>query len=480
MSRQTPRRRGLTAVAVVAGVTAIALGAWGLSAWAPFEHGEPGADVFWPRNIAPLAGFVEDETGLQFLQPLDVEYIADGEAFRARARPAPEPTEERRATADTDAAVGRALGFWSGDVHPLDDAATLREASDVGAALLVDEGVLVVRATDGEADLGTLDRTQLVFLLTEAIDDQHFHLARRLRESATAQEFQALAGLDAGEAIRVRDAYVSTFGFDEFDVYTSDTTERAAEFDEAVAGMAPAYRALQVVAQNLGPAFVASLHEGERGAVEAAFGDDNPTALDQLSLPTSKYVRRDATEAVSAPPVPRDATAIYQRQMGPFGVYLLLAQAADAPTALTAGDGWGNDAFSAYLLDGRVCVDARIVADSRADADRIEPLLGAWAAARPEAADALVGRDGTTLVLSVCDPGTEAEQAIVSQDAVDQYFGRAKMLSERVRFSGKPALAECETVTIFAEHDYFEISSTPELMFPGESDAVTDGCLGSI
>ena len=479
MTAQTPRHRARVGLALVAGAAAIALGAWGLRTWAPFQHAAQGADVFWPRNVAPLANFVEAHAGLQFIDPISVEFIPDPSAFAARTDTTPELTDERRRIATTDAAFGRALGFWSGDVSLVDGSRTMREASDFGSVWLTDEHTIVVQAENGQSDLSPLDRAELVVLLTEIIDDQHYDVARRLDE-APPQEFQALLGLDIGQALWVHDQYVAGFSIEDFDSYEADLDARGQAYGEAVADVSPVYRAIRVVAQTIGPGFVAALHQRGRSAIRHAFTDDTPTALDQLAVPGAKYTRRDLTEPVGPPPVPSAGEYVYDRQMGPFALFLVLAGGTDAPAALTASDGWGNDSFTAYRLDGRVCVDGRIVADSEADAGHIEPLLERWAAARPPAANALVGRDGSALLLSVCDPGVEVEQQVPGQDVLDQYFGRAGLLADRIEQLGKPELAECVAVSFYERHVVADVRTDPSFDYVGELEIITEDCDTSV
>jgi hypothetical protein len=166
--------------------------------------------------------------------------------------------------------------------------------------------------------------------------------------------------------------------------------------------------------------------------------------------------------------------------MGPFALYLMLAAGSPSTTALSAADGWGNDRFTAYRLDGRVCVDARIVADSRADADRIEPALQHWAAARPDEAGALIGRKGTTLLLSVCDPGVGVDQPIPDQAVLDQFFGRTNLLADRIELTGKPDLAECVAVSFYERWSVAELDADPSIDIVGELESITDDCTDSV
>jgi len=202
---------------------------------------------------------------------------------------------------------------------------------------------------------------------------------------------------------------------------------------------------------------------------------DVPDALDQVSLPVSKYLRTDPLAQLTAPPGPA-AEVKLSNQMGPFGLYLLLSTGLRATDALTASDVWGNDRYTAYLLDGQVCVDVHLVADSRDDADRQQQALEAWAAARPAATHALLGRDGVNLYASACDPGAETSQPVPTTDAFDHYLARAQQVQLRSDYSGNPALAECVAVTFFATNSVTD----PRLDYSSEMDRIEQSCLDTV
>ncbi|MBK8333267.1 MAG: hypothetical protein IPL07_13035 [Acidimicrobiaceae bacterium] len=227
-----------------------------------------------------------------------------------------------------------------------------------------------------------LVRAELTLRLTQALDDQLFHTTDRASEAATSQDYQVMLALALGHAIWVHDRYVEQLSDDDIDEYYTADDARWEEYSAGVIAEVPAsYRAIRVVAQRLGPMFIEALSEEGRELVEHAFTNDLPAALDQVSLPAGKYLRRDRLEAVTAPPGPLAAEVELSNQMGPFGLYLLLSTGQPATDALTAADGWGNDRYTAYVLDGRVCVDVHVVADSRDDADRLENGFNAWARA---------------------------------------------------------------------------------------------------
>lgn len=202
-----------------------------------------------------------------------------------------------------------------------------------------------------------------------------------------------------------------------------------------------------------------------------------PTALDQISLPVGKYLRRDALEPVTAPPGPAAAHVQYSNQMGPFATYLLFSTGLPLNVALTASDGWGNDRYTAYELDGRICVDVHLVADSRDDADRLANGLNGWARVRPKEADALVGRNGNDLYATACDPGTDVDQSVPTESAVQQYVARAQELQFRADLSGDPSLAECVAVGFFANYDIATLDGSFDYFT--ESDNIEQDCLNT-
>ncbi len=479
MARQTGRRRAWIAFGLVAGIGAIAVGAWALDRWKPFAD-DPVA-ITWPENVAPLAEFVEHETGLQFLRPIHVVYLATDDAFQARANPPVEPTADDKTAAAADEALGRALGLWGDDLDFL--AATTEAGPNAGNVGWDDRTrTLLLHSKGPGAELDVIDRSTVIILLTEELDDQHYDIGRRLAATETAQAFQALRAVHIGQAVWVRDQWVDHLGADDSTAYFQ--ARRKADSDRATtnADLPFAFRSLRVAAQSVGISFVNAMHEVGRddtATLAAVLGTDTPVATDQVSLPVSKYQRRDHLEPVQAPATPTGGTFVQERQLGPFGLFLLMAAGLPAQEALTAADGWGNDAVTVYELDGRICLDARIVADSRTDADRIERGLQNWGATRPDDAKALVARDGTSLLFSVCDPG-DADQSIVPEAKIQQWFTRADVLGQQVDYLGLPDLAECSAVRFFEEFTASAWSGkNADFDQYSELDNLTDECVKS-
>lgn len=474
------RRRSTTAIAIVVSLAAISAGTWGLSKWRPFEH--ESATLEWPENVEPLITYIEGTTELRFVESIDFEYIADIDDYNdAAGDSAEDRSAERLAELATEEAVGRALGLWSGDASLIESVDTVRAAAPRPARWRPAENVLLINAHDENAELTPEIRVDLIVYLTQALIEQNFHLIKQRQETETSQEFDALAAIHIGYALWIRDQYVDDLNGEDREQYESDAAARSEEYAESVATVPATFKAIRIAFQILGPVFITALAEDDNDLVLDALSSRIPKALDQIGLPAAKYLRTDAPESIDAPPGPNEATIHYSDQLGPFRLFLMLATGLPANEALTASDGWGNDRYTTYELDGRVCTDIHVVADSPDDADLLYRSLNMWALARPSEADALVGRDGVHLYASVCDPGTDAIQATADNDDIEQYFSRADLLRQQAADTGKPALAECIAVEFFAEFTFEQMQS--ESMYSELAAAliaIEDECLNSV
>ncbi|MGB8862341.1 MAG: hypothetical protein WCC60_24005 [Ilumatobacteraceae bacterium] len=479
MTRQTSRRRTITGIALVGGVAAIGAGAWGVQQWAPFAT--TAAEVTWPDNVQPLAEFVEATTHQHFQQPISIEFIGDAQEYAARVHEEVTPPTVAELSDDSvEEGVGRALGLWEGDISLQAIRAAYDDSAPFPATWLTDEHTIVVNAKNGSAELSPLLRSEVALLLTQALDDQLFHTVEKAHAAATSQDYQVVVALGLGHAVWVHDLYVDRLSSDDLDEYYSEYDDQITEFSDAMADVPASYRAIRSVSQQIGPMFIEVLTEENKRLVQAAFTTDLPAALDQISLPAGKYLRRDELEPVAAPPGPSAADVRFSNQVGPFALYLLLSTGMPDTQALIAADGWGNDRYTAYLLGDRVCVDVHLVADSRDDAGRMENALNGWAQARPKAANALVAREGTDLYASACDPGPDARQEVPGDEAINHYVARAQEIQQRVDASGNPVLAECVAVEFFSRHSFDEAITDDSFDYFGEFDSIEQDCLDSL
>jgi hypothetical protein len=380
-----------------------------------------------------------------------------------------------------DAAFGRALGFWSGDVNLGNLNDTLRNNAEFAATYVRRIHTFAIWAKDGTTVLTPVQRADVVIALAGLLDEQQFQVAEHIARARTVQAAQALIGVDFGQSVWLHDRYVARFSTAERSAYDTAINKRGTSFEAKVRNVPAAVRAMRTSPQRLGPAFVTALHAEQPDRVAASFTTDPPTALDQLQMPASKYIHRDATEPVAAPPVPNDARLVGRRQLGPFGVYLLAAEGIPATEALTASDGWGDDAVTVFRLGGKVCANGRIVADTSADADRIDRALNAWGHARPASAGALVGRKGNTLLFSACDPGIAAPASSIDTATVAQFFGRSDLLTQQIIDHGQPNRSECIAVSAFARFTARDLlGANPSVDRTSILDTVTVDCDSSV
>lgn len=471
MARETAGRRALAAFVAVGALTGLTLGAVALRAWRPFarDTGEPPA---WPSNIAPLADFVEHTTDTSFLHPIRVTFLT-GDAYATAVG-----ATGGIATSDADDdAVGRAMGLWNGRPSVAVDAAGGQPAGSFPAVWRSDRDDLIVRAIGARAELSPRSRFTITALLTEVLQEQRYGAWSALASAPTAQEREALQMLTVGQAAWVGGRYVDemdTGDRDDVDVEFGAANDARAPVDDVT----PASRLLtRDLRQRAGEAFVAALQTEGPATIGRAFTTERPTAVDQVVLPATKYLHRDRTERVAAPPVPRGGAVIRSDiQIGPAAWSLLFEHGLADNDALRAADGWGNDAATAYRLEGRVCVDGRLVADGRAGADRIDAGLRGWAAARPAASDVRVARHGDMLLYSVCDPGPDADQTVVDDEARAAILARTDRISSAIERGRSPREAECIWVPLFQQFTVEQLHDDEAAAAP--YDAAVASCTG--
>ncbi len=442
-------------VVLAVAVAGLVVGAFVLQRWKPFENSGDDHPTAWPESVQPLAEFVEGVTSLTFEHPISVKFYDrndyDDELRVILGRTPPPDNATRQRNQDTDS-IGRALGLLTNK-----QSFTVDRTPAAFGPVFFDRPNDVILVSADEDDIAVEARVQLVGALTQVIQLQQWQGAQDVAEITSLQEQNTMFGLLSGQSVWATERYFDTLSPEDRDELASVTK---ADFSVYYV---PAVRAFNVGPAQLGATLVEALRQTDRRLVADAVNHDRPTALDQLSLPATKYLHRDRTEHVDPPPVPRDGTLVRSGEFGYLTIYLTLSLGSPENVALTAADGWGGDAYTAYLLDDRMCVDLHVVADSRSDADRLDDAISGWAAARLAKVDAKVGRDGTSIYVTMCDPGTESTQPGVGRDALDEIFGRAFQIRDETRRYLHPDVAECVWVAIYAERsqDDFD-NSFPE------------------
>lgn len=374
-------------------------------------HPDPYPDEWDPR-VAQLVEFVEDERGLTFKHPVQVDFLTDAQYTDQARQDASELTDEDRQDLDDSTAMLRALGLVSGDVDLFDAS---NELADTGTLAFYDPVAerVVVRGTETTVNL----EVTLVHELTHVLQDQYFDLERDLVDDAEddsddAARSEAFVALVEGDALRIELTYTNQLPADERDEYLATYGEELAAAEDNLADVPAALQAFQIAPYILGQPLVELLAaEGGNAAVDDAFADP-PSTAEHMLAPLS-YLADDGPTSLDTPDLPEGVED--ERDDGELGavdLFLVLAERIDPLVALDAADGWGNARFVSYEANERTCVRIAVDGDTATDDQELRAALDAWVAATPPEAGASVADlgDGRSLVES-CDPGTEVDMS---------------------------------------------------------------------
>jgi hypothetical protein len=309
--------------------------------------------------VAEISDFVEQERGLDFDEPVQVE-LEDDEGFEARLF---DDFEEDAAELERYEPLYKAFGL----VEPDGDLATdLRSAYSTGVVGFYDSETkeLVVRG----AALTPFVRVTIAHELTHALDDQHFDLDRPEYDDADDEVGLGFTALVEGMATVVEEAYLAELSDDEQEQYYD-------ELGDIVAGGIPD---VSMVLLNLisapysyGPDFVTVLEEElDRDGLDQVY-EDPPHTSEQVADPQA-YL--DGEEAVEVPHPTADGTVVEDGVLGQLFVQELLTDSIVLDEAEDAADGWGGDWATSWTDGARSCVRFTMVGDS--EQDTRELLLG--------------------------------------------------------------------------------------------------------
>jgi hypothetical protein len=335
--------------------------------------------------VAQISAFVEDERGLDFREPVEVE-LADDEEFTARLF---EDFEEGLDDIAESELVFQALGL----IPPGTDlAAALQEALSAGVVGFYDPETneLVVRGTETTPYV----RVTMAHELTHALDDQHFELDRPELDESDGEEGFGFGAVVEGDAVVVEQAYLETLSPGELDDYAETEREIGAEFP--VFSVPPVVLDFLVAPYTLGPALVDDvLDEGGQGALDAAF--EEPPITSEQVMESDKFLEGEGPAPVEAPPADGDIAS--EGAFGAFALQLLLADELDGGDVVDAVEGWGGDAYVAWSEGDEACIRASFVGDTGADTEELARALTSWA----EGADATVDAgEGDPVTISRC------------------------------------------------------------------------------
>lgn len=316
--------------------------------------------------IAELTAFVEEERGLSFVRPVEVE-LADDDEFEQRLLADFE--EDRDEIVETEL-VFRALGLIEPDT---DLFAVLEESLAAGVVGFYDPTTdeLVVRGTETTPYV----RSTIAHELTHALDDQHFELDRTEVDESDGEEGFGFSALVEGNAVRIEVRYFLSLSGDEQEQYLEEEAEIGEDF--SVFSIPPIVIALVVAPYQLGPVLVDHvLDEGGQAALDAAFADP-PITSEQVMEP-ERFTEREGPVAVEPPAA--DGPVESDGAFGAFLLGLMLQEELSGSEVRETVDGWGGDAYVAWADGDRACVRATFTGDSDGDNAEIAAALDEWAA----------------------------------------------------------------------------------------------------
>jgi hypothetical protein len=430
-------------------------------------------DAGWDERVVDLVAFVESERGLEFEDPVDVEFLTPDEfSDEIRAREGELTHEEREELEDLVPTL-RAVGLMSGDIDLIDTQLDLLDTL-VGAFYNIEDERIVVPIEDPSDELPVDMRVTLVHELVHALQDQHFDLDRDFDEETVEEGHDpaaASAGFSAlveGDAVRIEVTYAFSLPDDELEELIGIEADRFSELEADVAEFPAILFAFILAPYELGRPLVEIVTlDGGNEAVDRAF--EEPPWTGKHVLDPMTYLAGEPAVELAPPAPPADAgEPIDEGQLGALDIYLILAERIDPLVALDAADAWGNAQYVTYDDGQRTCVRA---AARGATSDGDGQLLAAfedWVAASPPAADASVeASDAGNVVLESCDPGPDAE---VSHERAADVLRipaiRSTIVAEALRFGAMSTdeareFGDC-FVRQFSVEDLVEESELPE------------------
>ncbi len=394
----------------------------GAAYWFTTRDDGPSFPEEWDTRVASLVSFVEDERGLQFEHPVEVEFLSEA-TFKQRVTTSEASlTKDDRADIHNSETFLRALGLIDGDT---DLFAEVNRTQSEGVLAFYDPDTKQITVRGTKLDMAT--RVTLVHELTHALQDQNFDLDA-LQELDHDDESGTIRALVEGDATEVENAYIDSLSSADRAAYERQNAD--AQDDADFDGIPPVVRIMFGAPYDFGPTLVEVIKaDGGMAALNDAF-EHPPTEAENLFDPTT-YIEHDTPEHVTPPRLPAGAKEHDSGSFEPFAWYIMLSERLDAHEALRAVDGWGGDAYVTYTTrSGKDCTQVRYRGEQASDTIEMQQALTDWVAALP-AATASVRSQGTTLLFQSCDPGPNAKVATgKSLDAIGLPIARVGIVKE--------------------------------------------------
>jgi hypothetical protein len=385
-------------VAGVAGVLVVSLLAWtvvghgGRSARPADQLDAPPATLPEPAvpptqaeleaTVAEISDFVAQEEGVDFVEPVQVELLGEGD-FQDRLLA---DFDEDIDSLQQDQVLYTALGLVPPGVDLVEAMRSLLGAGVVGF-YDPETKELVVRG----AGLTPYVRTTIAHELTHALDDQHHDLDRPEYDDAQDEVGFGFSALVEGNARRVEAAYKDSLSEDE--QLQADSEEFALGSDFDFGAIPPVLLQLIGAPYQLGQPLVDQIVADRGNEGLAAALADPPRTSEQVIDPDAYEAGEGAIDVPHPQP---QGTLVDEGVVGQLLIEQVLAPDLGRGAAHDAADGWGGDWGVTWRDGDRSCVAVTMVGDDVGETEELRQALDRWAE----------GRDGATIAASGGGPFT--------------------------------------------------------------------------
>ena len=459
MARQQRARKSAL---LMSAVLLLAAASWGLSEWKPFAYNWPDK---WDTRLAPLASFVEKQTGYSFRHPVSARFLNDKEFNKLVVNDEADlSTDDKQYYADLDALL-RTLGLANGSfdsfsgLNDLSSGNTLAYYSPTDREMVIRSDAAALKGGELSASL----RAVVVHELAHALQDQEFGLARIDRRHTTSEESVAMTAILEGHANAAENMYVEeNFDDKELELYQKDTTSS----DTKVKSIPEVLSAQQSAPYVFGPTFIAALKQKGQQAITDVFLKKQPRSLAQIILPSKYFAGEEPTE-IEPPAVPSKNEYALSDQLNQLDIYFILVRALGALEALKLSDMWGNGHYTAYRAKdkngkGKFCVAMNVAGSTSTGTQKISAAFSTWAKTST-LANAQVKETEDHVAVSVCDPGTKVKHSLPTTDDTSQIFWRASDMAFIMR-SEENTDAECVATALYTEFTIDEITNSDKMV----------------
>ena len=399
----------------------------------------------WDARVQKYVDFVEKKRGLQFKQPVFVDFLSTKDFKEQITADPDELSDDDVKELDQVTGMFRALGLFEGDVDLFDKYNELQGKGIIGFYSYDDERIRV-RGTE----ITPYVESVLVHELTHALQDQNFDLGKRfdaLDKADDANSSAASSGFDAlveGDARRIEDKWRDSLTDEQRAALDKEKNAGAKGFANATKDIPEVLVTMLAAPYDLGQALLAvAVQQGGDAEVDTLFRTPPRTEEQQLD-PWTLLADHQGLLNVPEPGLPEGAKSFDDGAFGALTWLMVLSERLPAQQALAATDGWGGDSYAAYDLNGASCVTVNFRADTPGDLAQMQSALQAWAAKGPKGSVS-VTRDAATVVFTSCDPGKHAAKVASgkSMDAVALALGRTYLSLEMVKGGMEVEIARC-------------------------------------